>query len=222
MFGLLGVLLVLLYPDGLRRRPGQQQVRRWLNLGGIVVCVSLCFGVAMACLPDAGIYLLLPGGALLLVALCLAAVFPRVVRRRSIMRWPQRAATMRFLPWIGMCLGNLALGWVVLSVTGEAASSSAAGASMLPEAWYLLAPALVLLVVGGVRMVLAVGLKLGRQGHVRREALLLIYTAVLLLQHLSSPGPRDHLPVAPALAVLMGDGAASLLLLVAGRFAAKR
>ena len=92
---------------------------------------------------------------------------------------------------------------------------------MLSGSWYLLVPALVLLVVGGVRMVLAVGLKLGRQGHVRRDALLLIYAAALLLHHLSSPGPRDHLPAAPALAVLMGDGAASLLVLFAGRMATK-
>ncbi len=223
MFGLLGVLLVLLYPDGLRRRPGQPEVRRWLNLGGIVVCVSLCFGVAIACMPQAGIYLLVPGGALLLVALCLAAVFPRVVRRRSFWRWPNKAATSRFVPWIVMCLGNLALGYVVLMLTpGEPAVSSTSGAGMLSGSWYLLVPSLVFLVVGGGRMVLAVGLKLGRHGHVRRDALLLIYAAVLLLHHLSGVGSRDHLPAAPALAVLMGDGAASLLLLVAGRFAAKR
>ncbi|MHC4516426.1 MAG: hypothetical protein ACYS5W_22395, partial [Planctomycetota bacterium] len=168
MFGLLGVLLVHLYPDALRRRPGsrrrhQGEFQRWLNLGGIVVCVSLCFGVAMACMPLAGIYLLIPGGALLLVALCLAAVFPRVVRRRSLWRWPNRAATMRFVPWIVMCLGNLALGYVVLTLTpGMPAVASVSKAGMLSGSWYLLVPALVLIVVGGARMVLVVGLKLGR------------------------------------------------------------
>jgi hypothetical protein len=175
-------------------------------------------------MPLAGIYLLIPGGALLLVALCLAAVFPRVVRRRSLWRWPNRAATMRFVPWIVMCLGNLALGYVVLTLTpGMPAVASVSKAGMLSGSWYLLVPALVLLVVGGAHMVLVVGLKLGRQGHVRPHALLLIYAAVLVLHHLSGVGgPRDHLPAAPALAVLMGDGAAILLFVLAGRLAGGR
>jgi len=219
MFALLGVLLVHLYPDALRRRRGQRPLSRWLNLFAIVVCVSLCFGVAMACLPEAGIYLLLPGGALLLIALCLVAVFPRVVRRRGIMRWPYGATTARFVPWVAMCLGNLALGFVVLTlVPGEATQASAANVGMLPDSWYLLLPVLVLLLIGGVRMVLGVGLRLGREGHVGRNALLLIYTAALLLQHLSGP-TRDHLPVAPALAILMGEGGAVLVFLCAGRLA---
>ncbi|MHC4076987.1 MAG: hypothetical protein ACYST0_00955 [Planctomycetota bacterium] len=229
MFGLLGVLLVHLYPDALRRRRSPRRrgggpLQRWLNLGGIVMCVSLCYGVAMACMPLAGIYLLVPGGALLLVALCLAAVFPRVVRRRSLWRWPNRAATMRFVPWIVMCLGNLALGYVVLTLTpGVPAMASVSEAGMLSGSWYLLVPALVLIVVGGARMVLVVGLKLGRQGHVRPDALLLIYAAVIVLHHLSGVGgPRDHLPAAPALAVLMGDGAAILLFLLVGRLAGGR
>jgi len=219
MFALLGVLLVHLYPDALRRRRGQRPPSRWLNLLGIVVCVSLCFGVAMACLPEAGIYLLLPGGALLLIALCLAAVFPRVVRRRGIMRWPYGATTARFVPWIAMCLANLALGYVVLTlVPGEPTPASAANVGMLPDSWFLLVPVLALLLVGGARMVLGVGLKLGREGHVGRHALLLIYTAALLLQHLSGP-PRDHLPAAPALAIMMGEGGAVLLFLCSGRLA---
>lgn len=216
MIGLLGVLLVHLYPDALERRRGKP-LFRWLNLGGIVVCVSLCFGVAMACLPQAGIYLLLPGGALLLVALCLAAVFPRVVRRRSIERWPYRATSQRLLPWIAMGLMNLALGYVVLVLVApsEPPAASSADVGMLPGSWFLWLPALALLVLGGLRMVLGIGLKLGRQGHVRRDALLLIYAAALVLDHLRG-SPRDHLPAAPALAILMGEGAAVLLLIGAG------
>jgi len=115
------------------------------------------------------------------------------------------------------------LGYAVLTLApGTPESSSASEAGMLSGSWYLLVPALVLLLVGGARMVLAVGLKLGRQGHVRRDALLLIYAAVLLLHHLSGADPRDHLPAAPALAVLMGDGAAVLLFLLAGRLAGSR
>ena len=116
MFGLLGVLLLHFYPLALRRRRGQRPLRRWLNLFAIIVCVSLCFGLAASCLPHAGIYLLVPFGALLLVVLCVLGVFPRVVRRRTLDRWPHKAATARFVPWIGMCLGNLALVWLILMV----------------------------------------------------------------------------------------------------------
>lgn len=219
MIALLGVLLVHLYPDALRRRG--RQWSRWLNLAGIVVCVSLCFAVAMVCLPQAGVYLLLPGGALLLVALCLAAVFPRVVRRRSIWRWPYQATTARLLPWIAMGMGNLVLGYVVLVLSpGEVtqAGASPASAGMLPAPWYLQVPAFALLLLGGARLVLGVGLRLGRRGHVGRDALLLIYAAALLLDHLRGPA-RDHLPAAPALAILMGEGASLLLLLGAGHLA---
>ncbi len=219
MIGLLGVLLTHLYPDALRRRRDRRPIARWLNRAGIVVCVSLCFGVSMACLPEAGIYLLLPGGALLLVAMCLVAVFPRVVRRRGIQRWPYAAASVRLLPWVAMCLVNLGLGYVVLVlVPGASTGAHVAEAGMLPGPWYLLVPALALLLVGGLRMVLGVGLKLGREGRVGSEALLLIYAAALLLQHLGGP-PRDHLPAAPAVAILMGEGAGLLLRLGAGRLA---
>jgi len=51
---------------------------------------------------------------------------------------------------------------------------------------------------------------------VRTDTMLLIYVAAVLLQHLANRGTLDHLPAAPALAILMGDGVLVLLVLIGG------
>jgi len=58
--------------------------------------------------------------------------------------------------------------------------------------------------------VLRVGGRFGRRGRIGADLVLLVYCAVQLAWHLANPSQHDALRIAPAFAILLGDGVLSL------------
>ncbi len=223
LFGGLGVLLVVGFPAVVPRPPAR---RGWLRCLWTTVTAGASIGLAMACVPHAGLYLLVPGFAALLSAGIAFRSGWRAARRGKWLRYPVRALPRRVLPWMLLALGCLALAPIVVlgAVRGDptALLPSPAPAPLLPGG-VLSIVLVVLAAIGGLRLAIGVGFRLGRAHRVSTAALLLCYVACMLLHWRIAGGQRDALCAAPALAVLVGEGVASVVgQLLAWRYRPRR
>ena len=94
--------------------------------------------------------------------------------------------------------------------------------SALPESVAGFAAVAVLLACGAVVMIVRLGARLGRAGRVSAERVLFCFCAVYLILPCADAVARDPLPLAPAVAVLIGAGAHALLALAFGVLARRR
>lgn len=222
VFAALGMLLFIGAPHAL---PGARRaVRGWLVFGVLAAAVAGAFGLAAACLPDAGILLLVPGGVLLLVVATHLLRGVRLVRRRSIWRLPTAALNRRLLPWVALVgiglVGMLAVLAIAVEGDPRVLPASRASVGLLPASWLPRAALLVLAAFGALRLLLVVGLRLGRRRRVEPATLLAIWVAVLLMQRALGSDASDALLAAAPLAALVAEGA-MLVLLVALGFAVR-
>lgn len=217
VFGLFGLLVCQGLPD-LLRPSRRSRLRRWAVIGLLCACGSVAFGLAVACQPAYGVYLLLPGAALALALGQCSLRLWRTARRR---RWPVlpvRAVARRLLPWAMLAAGSIVAAAFLLAEALEVPAASlrptVTAVELLPASLPLRWLLVLLLVLGVVTLVLQVGLRLGRRGQLDATTLLGLHAAVLLLRHGLGQGGDDALPAAAAAAPLIGQGAAAALLIV--------
>ncbi|MCA8965563.1 MAG: hypothetical protein KDC48_11800 [Planctomycetes bacterium] len=214
VFGLFAiVLLQCLARLGVGSR-GPLGLGAFVQAFGLVTCACVALGVSYAALPTTSLLLVVPGCVLSLAVLQHGWRAVQVVRRRGLIRLPLHSLNRRLLPWTAASLlAPLGVALVVhLAVQGptEALSPTVAVYGLGPSAagWRLAVGALA--VFGGVAAVLRVGGRFGRRGRIGADLVLLVYCAVQLAWHLANPSQHDALRIAPAFAILLGDGVLSL------------
>ncbi len=221
MYALLGMLLFTGMPHLLRRGAGRRT--GWLyglRLAGLMLVVSLCFAMAGLSVQSQGILLLVPGGTLFLVVAAVLLAQLRIMRRRSMEQWPYKAAFFRLLPWLLMCLCNFLVAvWLPLQMGStaepvEGAVPMVSELGLLPAHWLARMLLLLLACLGALRLGLIIGLRLGRQTHLQPQTCLLVYMAVMLLQHILATAPHDALPVVPVMVILIAEGLIALVVLL--------
>jgi hypothetical protein len=218
VFGLLALLLlecvtVVQRPAAATRAPRSVTT-------ALALTAALAIAFAVAALPSAGILLLLPGAASVLAVAQIGVRLLRSLRRRSLAVLPLRATSARLWPWVlaaiaAMLATALVVEASVRSPDGLVPSPSAVG--LLPAAPLLRYPLLLLAALGGVRLLLRAGQRLGRRGRLGADALVLLYGTVLLLQRGLREGGEDALPAVVPVALLLADGAIYATLLAARR-----
>lgn len=215
LFASLALLLLQSFAQTAARRAVWRPGHRLASLAGLGSCAALALGLATAAVPSHGAPVLLPAFVLTVGASMLAVRGGLVLRRVGLERFPCRAWNARLLPWTA--LGLLAPAVVVLvlraAVTGpiEALAATPADVGLLP-ANAVVGTAVVLLAVGGAAVaVLRIGLRFGRGARIGAELVLLVYCALELVAFGTAPDGVDRLPVAPALAILLAEGARLLV-----------
>jgi hypothetical protein len=222
VFSLLAMVVVVGFPIILRRR---SDAARWLSMLACGVVVGAATGLAAASVSRAAVLLLVPGSALVLLCGALALAIGPLLRRRPIERMPNRAMNRRLVPWVVLSLVNMMVAMPVLQLSLAVDGTrppielppTVAQAGLLPASPFAAIPLLLLAGLGGLRLILAVGLRLPRLRRVTPDALLLIYVAVTIAQYAFGEVDTDALVAAPAMAVLLAEGAVGVLLLVLGR-----
>ncbi|MBL8730131.1 MAG: hypothetical protein JNM25_17040 [Planctomycetes bacterium] len=211
LFTGLALLLLQSFAQTASRAPGRRPWRRIASLGGLGLCAVLALGLATAALPSLGASVLLPGLVLTLGAAMLLVRTTRVLRRHGWQRLPHRALNARLLPWTAIALLSPA---VVIAVLAAAVAGPIDGLLATPAQVGLLPASTVprlgagaLMVVGAIAAVLRIGLRFGRGGRIGAELVLLVYCALELVATLGAPPGSDRLPAAPALAVVLAEGA---------------
>jgi hypothetical protein len=138
-----------------------------------------------------------------------------VLRRHGCSRLPHRALNARLLPWTAIALLSPAVLIAVLAVavTGptDTLLATPAGVGLLPAAPFLRMLVGALVAAGAVAAVLRIGLRFGRGGRIGAELVLLVYWALELAAALGAPPDVDRLPAAPALAIVLAEGARVLV-----------
>ncbi|MEQ1631577.1 MAG: hypothetical protein ABL997_04335, partial [Planctomycetota bacterium] len=198
---------------------------------GNLTMLSLCFtaslatACAVATMPSAGIVLLLPGGAAMAATGQVALRMWRTLRERSVAVWPARAAAARMWPFVLGSVVSLVATVLVMEASvrsPEGLSPTRSDTGLLPESSWLAWPLVALAVLGGMRLVLRTGQRLGRRGRLGADMLLLVYVAAMLLQRMLRSTDDDALPVALPFALLLTDGAVYAFLLVTPRLRSLR
>ena len=119
-----------------------------------------------------------------------------------------------------MMIGSIAMAWLLISagVDGDSLELplTRTDAGLLPSNTAAAAALFLLAALGAFRLLLGVGLRIERLRRVTPEALLLIYSAALVAQWSLSDRDTDAIMAAPALAVLIAEGAAMVLLTARG------
>jgi len=150
----------------------------------------------------------------------------RLLRGRGLLGTPIRAVNRRLVPWIALGLLAPAVALFVLSrsytVSVEQLAVTLPQSSALPGHVAGFAAFAALLACGAVVMIVRLGARLGRAGRVSAERVLFCFCAVYLILPCADAVARDPLPLAPAVAVLIGAGAHALLALAFGVLARRR
>lgn len=220
VFGSLALLLLAGFAQQVRHRPGESPVLYWLVLLVAMAAIGSLIGLAAACVPSAALILLVPGGAMLLVVGTLGLATPRLLRRMPWQRVPVTAMQRRMLPWVALCVVILLATLLTLDrcVTGEPIATATA-VGLLPATPLGWLPLAVLAGLGGIRLLLGVGLRLDRLRRISPDTLIVIYAGVLLGQRAFGDRSVDALLAAPALAILVAEGARTVLVFAVWRFA---
>lgn len=220
LFGLLAVVLMAGFPLMLQVRRRRMSDRAAILALLLVVGISL--GTARSCHTGAWIYLAVPAGALLMSVMTLVLILPRAVRGKPWLLWPTRAAARRYVPWMFLVLCSFGLTLLALSQGVPNAPNTVMTTGLLPENPWLAAGLILVGTVGGLRMALGVGLRIGRLRRVRPDTVLFLFVAALIMQHFLQHERYDRLPAATAYACLLGDGAMTILVLGLGAWRRRR
>ncbi|MBL9076499.1 MAG: hypothetical protein JNL08_03280 [Planctomycetes bacterium] len=213
----LSLLLLACFAGTVQRRDPARGRRRG-QLLGLGLCAAVALALSVSALPSLGAVVLLPGLVVTVGGAMLGLRALRLVHRRGLTALPIRAWNARLVPWTALALVAPAVVIVVLrlAATGETtvpATPSAvgllpAGAGWRTGVWALAA-------VGALAAVLRTGLRFGRGGRFDADLLLLVYCALELSATIGQPGPVDRLPAAPALAIVLAEGARVVVVVLA-------
>lgn len=204
LFAMLGVMFLVSMPVQIRLPRGVALILRSFAFA-LVIGSSLA--LAIATLPQYGVFLLIPGTLMLLVVLlqvwsCLACL-----RRKGLARWPSRAMSARIGPWVLVSFATLVFAAMFLTSEGQGEQPSVSAAGLLPETPWLRWPMSMLALLAGLSLLFESGLALGRGRRITGREVLLIYSIGLLLHHWQMSGAgRDALLAAPAMAFLLAEG----------------
>ena len=150
----------------------------------------------------------------------------RCFRRRALIGTPIRSLNRRLIPWTATALVAPAITWWLLSSTLSVSVYDLAvterASSLLPTSTFGYAASVVLLAAGLLTGVLRVGIRFGRGARIGPDLILLVFCAVFLMTSLTGEGLVDPLPVLPAMAILLSEGLAAILVLALGLLARRR
>ncbi|MEM7198939.1 MAG: hypothetical protein AAF628_01650 [Planctomycetota bacterium] len=213
-FGGLATLVLMGFPVLIAQHRG---LRRLLVAAVSALAVGAGLGLAVACGPRAGIYLLVPGFGLLLALAVTLLLGARAVRRCPGRPVPTVAMQSRVLPWVVLTVIVLGAAGGVSSVAmgGTAPFDGVVCERLLPHSAWLQVPLIALAGLGALRLVLAVGAHMGRRARVTPAALLVFYVGALILQRGCGGGDVDALLAAPALSIMVAEGALVTLYMAA-------
>lgn len=185
---------------------------RW----GLAGCAALAIGLTVALLPTQGAVLVAPGAVLVVAAAQMALRTARLVRRAGWLRLPVRAMNQRLLPWTCLSLGAPAASLVMLarSLRGpaDAVAASVGDGDVVPAG----AAGVVVVAVGGLGALVAIvqtGGALRRRGRISGALVLFAAVAIACAARVQVAPERDGLSLAPAVAVLVAEGAYALVAL---------
>lgn len=218
--GLLAVLVLL----GLAQPPRAERRRSTLVTIAVGGTAALAIAFAMSALPAAGILLLVPGAMATLFAAQLGMRLWRIMFRRTLLVLPLRASSARLWPWVFASVVGLL---VAVPVVREAVPARAelvptpTAVGLLPRPVWLRVLVLAVFALGAFRMVVRTGIHFGRGGRPDGNLLVLVYAAIVLLQHLLVAGSADALPATAAMAVVLGEGVVFAGLLLGLRWFAR-
>jgi hypothetical protein len=209
LLGVGGVLALLAMPRlrGARRAPAARTF-------AAIAAAAVLFALAAAALPAAAVHLLVPAALLVLQLAVRLPRLPRLLRRRAV---PWRAWWGRLAPWallVVACGATTAAArhWLVLG-DPAALPPTPSEFDLWPRGLPARAALLLLVVLGAVRYVLGIGMRLGRTRRITPSVVLLCYVAALLVQRALAPPGTDALPAAVPAALLAADGAFLVLVL---------
>ncbi len=222
VFGLLAVLILTGMPAQLAGGRRKSCAAAWAVVLAVAMAVATAFGLSIACLPIYGIELLVPAGCLLVIVLLQGQLLIRVLRRTQMMVLPFRAFTLRLLPWLLIAFLSIMMTALILDISTSADKSSPSPFGLLPAAWWLAWPTVAVAVLGAVVWGLGVGLEVGRRRRPNAGTVLAIWVLVMLVHRLEFAPGADALPAAPALAVLLAEGARIVLLLAGNQVLNRR
>jgi len=217
-FAGMAMLLLAGFPQQVRHRPGERRLTRWAGLLAAMAAIGCLVGLAAACASSATVLMLVPGGAMLLVVGALWMAIPRLLRRVALPRIPLSAMHWRMAPWVALCAVNLVVvSWTLDACLVGGAAPAGTPSGLLPdrpEAWI---PLVCLAAVGGGRLLVGVGIRLDHLRRISPDTVIVIYAAVMLGQRAVGDAAGGALVAAPALAILVAEGARATLMFAASR-----
>jgi len=218
LFAMLSLVLLQTASRPTPRHRFRHPRRDLLARAGLMACAAVAIALACEARPSLGEALFVPGAVLLVGTAELSLRGLRSLRRRGLLGLPIRALNRRLLPWTATALLAPMFAFLLLQATLRAPVSELVWtertSELLPTSTVAFALAVGLLVVGAVAGVIRVGVRFGRGGRLGADLVLLVFCAVFLLPSLGAPGDEDPLPLAPAMAVLLSEGCAALLVLL--------
>lgn len=209
LFAILGLMFLVSMPLQLRLQRGWSLV---LRAGAFALVVGSSLALAIATVPQYGVYLLIPGTAMILVVLLQLWACLSCLQRRGMTRWPARAMSARIGPWVLVSFATLffAAMFLTTEAQGEAPSTSTTG--LLFSSCWLRWPVLLLAGFAASSLLFESGSALGRGRRIRGQEVIFLYAIGLLLHRWQiSEEDLDALPAAPALAILLAEGLRVLL-----------
>lgn len=220
-FAALATLLLVLVPARVRQARRRRGVMAWSGIALHAVAAGTALGLAVASAPGFGVWVFLPGLAMLAAALGAARAFVRVLRRFRGLVLPFQAVALRIAPYVVTTLASFAAALLTLERT-LATESQPAQDALLPAAPLLRGLWLALAVLGALRLGYVLAFSRRRAAQPDARALLAIAVAVPLAQRLARGGGLDAMPATAALAVLVGEGVWLLAFAAAARLSGFR
>ncbi len=206
VFAALAVLLLVNLPERLRVARCRRRVADLVSVGLLGVAVATAIGLAVAAAPAYGSCLFVPALATLAVIQRDGLALLRVLRRFRGLILPFRAVTLRLLPWAIPSFGAL-VATTLLLPDGRESLPTLGLRGLLGDSAALAIPLLLLAALGATRLLLRIGLSLSRGGRLDARIVLGLAIAAPLVQRIARGAELDALPFAPALAVLVAEGA---------------
>ncbi len=217
LFTVLALVLLQCLAQPQRGRGHHPAWRRALFVFGLSLCTTAATALAVAALPSIGECLLVPGIVLTVAAVQLGLRSLRIGRRIGFLRVPIRSINHRLLPWTATALLAPAMALILLSAAAvpvDTLPATTSAVALLPANAWGRGLVVVVALVGTLAGVLRVGLRFGRRGRIGADLVLLIFCAVFLASAAGAPTAVDSLPGAPAMAVMLSEGARLCLLLL--------
>lgn len=218
LFAMLAILLWQCFCYTPRTLRAAQSTRHGLSRPGLGLCAALASAIAVATLPAYGTALLVPGIVLTLAAVHLLLRSGRILKRRGRAALPLGSLNRRLLPWTvsSLLTPAVTLAWLQVTQNGSRSGMqpSSSAEPFLPASVLAAGPFVVLLALGTMATVLRVGARLRRPGRIGPDLVLFAACAVVLAGAIGRGDGVDHLPLAPASAILISDGVWATWMLV--------
>lgn len=218
-FGLLGTVLLATYASMVLLHRRRARWRRAVLFVALAALTGAAYGVSAAALSRASVLFLVPAGVVTLACAVQVSAWIALARRRRLTRATLTRLARRSWPWFCLAAVVMVASGAVLYALGKsgvaATPASASLHGVLPRAWPRAALLVVLMVVGGLRLLLECGIELGAR-RLRPGVVLLLFCAVALMQQWLVGTGQAALVAACAAAALAGEGATTVLVVLVG------